>query len=345
LRLVKPWDYHDQLIGYVEVGLEIDHLFEQLHRITDTAIVVVIEKQYLNRANWQQGNLIFERDSEWDRIPDSVVLGIFGEIGEHALLNDNPYEGVSEWFTAAGTVYRILPLQDVQQRNIGRVHIALDESVITTRTIDILWYLTLAVGLALLTLVSILRMATKRAETRLSTAITEKSDFERRTKYDQMTSIYNQQEFYRLLTLELERAQRQKTPLSLILLDIDFFKSVNDEYGHQIGDFVLRGLALELMAYARDGDYLARYGGEEFTVILPNTTIQDAREIAERWRTVVEQRAFRCDGQSVNITISLGLATYPLHADAAKTLLQYADMAMYKAKRKGRNRVEIYIAR
>ena len=104
-------------------------------------------------------------------------------------------------------------------------------------------------------------------------------------------------------------------------------------------------MALELLAHTRDGDHLARYGGEEFTVILPSTVLQDARDIAERWRTVIERRVFRCDGQQVNITISLGVANYPMHADTCKTLLQHADMAMYKAKRRGRNRVEIYTAR
>lgn len=129
------------------------------------------------------------------------------------------------------------------------------------------------------------------------------------------------------------------------MLDIDFFKKVNDEHGHQIGDCVLRGLAIELLAHARDGDHLARYGGEEFTLILPNTALQNASEIAERWRTVIEQRSFRCDGRAVGITISLGVANYPLHADTSKTLLQHGDMAMYKAKRRGRNRVEVYTAR
>jgi diguanylate cyclase (GGDEF)-like protein len=345
LRLVKPWHYQDQLIGYVEIGLEIDHMFEELRRITGAALAVVIDKQYLTQAQWQQGNVIFGRDSDWDRLTDSVVLAVFGDFAEHALLNVNVQKSTSQWLTGGGIVYRTLPINDIQQRTIGRLHIALDESVSREGTIEIVSYLTLVVGLSLLALIVILRAVTNRVEGRLNTAIAEKSDFERRTKYDQMTSVYNQQEFYRLLDLELERAVRQQAPLSVILLDIDFFKSVNDKHGHQIGDCVLRGLALELLAYARDIDHLARYGGEEFTVILPNTALLDAREIAERWRTVIERRVFQCDGQSLNITISLGVANYPLHADTSKALLQYADMAMYKAKRRGRNRVEVYTAR
>jgi diguanylate cyclase (GGDEF)-like protein len=345
LRLVKPWRYQDQLIGYVEVGLEIDHMFEELRRITGAALAVVIQKQYLTRGQWQKGNVIFGRESDWERLPDSVVLAVFGNFAEHALLNVEAQEGASEWLTGGGTVYRTLPINDIQQRTIGQLHVALDESVSREGTIEIISYLTLVVVMSLLALIVVLRAVANRVESRLSTAIAEKSDFERRIKYDQMTSVYNQHEFYRLLELELERAVRQQTPLSVILLDIDFFKTVNDKHGHQIGDCVLRGLALELLAYTRDGDHLARYGGEEFTVILPNTALQDASEIAERWRTVIEQRVFRCDGQPVNITISLGVANYPLHADASKTLLQHADMAMYKAKRRGRNRVEVYTAR
>ncbi len=345
LRLVKPWRYQDQLIGYVEVGLEVDHLFERLHQISGIALAVEIEKQYLTRAQWQQGNLTFGRDSDWERLPDSVMLAVFGDFDEDALRNVEAQQGVSEWLTGGGTIYRTIPINDIQQRAVGYVHIALEEGVRREETIETVAYLTLIVGMSLLALILILRAVTNRVERRLRTAIAEKSDFERRIKYDQMTSVYNQQEFYRLLDLELERAVRQQTPLSVILLDIDFFKAVNDEHGHQIGDCVLRGLALELMAHTRDGDHLARYGGEEFTVILPNTALQDASEIAERWRIVVEQRVFQCDGQPVNITISLGVANYPLHADMSKTLLQHADMAMYKAKRRGRNRVEVFAAR
>ncbi len=345
LRLVKPWYYKNQLIGFVEVGMEIDHLFEKLHQISGIALAVVIEKQYLTRARWQQGNVAFGRDSDWDRLPDSVVLGVFGEFSEQALLSVHAQESATPWLTGGGTVYRAIPINDIQQRTVGQLYIALDQSISSDGTIKIVSYLTLIVVLSLSALILILRAATNRVESRLSTAMAEKSDFERRIKYDQMTSVYNQHEFYRLLDLEMERAVRQQTPLSVILLDIDFFKTVNDEHGHQIGDCVLRGLALELLAYTRDGDHLARYGGEEFTVILPNTSLQDASEIAERWRIVIEGRVFSCDGQPVNITISLGVANYPLHADAAKTLLQHADMAMYTAKRRGRNRVEVYHAR
>ncbi len=345
LRLVKPWHYQNQLIGYVEVGMEIDHLFEKLYQISGTALAVVIEKQYLTRELWQQGNLTFKRDSDWDRLPDAVVLGVFGEFTEQALLKVHAQKDISAWLIGGGTIYRTIPINDIQQRTVGELHVAFDETVGSDGTIKIVSYLTLIVGLSLLVLILILRAATNRVESHLSDAIAERSDFERRIKYDQMTSVYNQPEFYRLLDLELERAVRQQTPLSVILLDIDFFKTVNDEHGHQIGDCVLRGLALELLAYTRDGDHLARYGGEEFTVILPNTALQDASEIAERWRTVIERRGFKCDGQPVNITISLGVANYPLHSDTSKMLLQHADMAMYKAKRRGRNRVEVYTAR
>ncbi len=345
LRLVKPWRHQQRVIGYVEVGMEIDHVFETLHRITGSAMAVLAEKKYLTQAQWQQGNMVFDRDSDWNRLPDFLVLAVFGELAENAWSNVRHEKGTSEWITGAGIVYRSVPINDVQHREVGHLHIALDESTGRSGTIEIVTYLSVLVGLSLLALILVLRAVTGRVEGRLSHAIAEKSDFERRVKYDQMTSVYNQQEFYRLLDLELERAVRQQSPLSLILLDIDYFKTVNDEHGHQIGDCVLRGLALELLAYARDGDHLARYGGEEFTVILPNTVLKDAYEIAERWRAVIERRVFRCDGQPVKITISLGVANFPLHTEVSRTLLQCADMAMYTAKRRGRNRVEVFTAR
>lgn len=115
--------------------MEIDHLFEKLHQVSDSALAVVIDRQYLTQEQWQQGNLIFGRYSDWDRVPDSVVLGVFGDFAEYALLTVYAQEGISEWLTGEGIVYRTIPIKDIKQCTVGQLRIALDATVTREGTI------------------------------------------------------------------------------------------------------------------------------------------------------------------------------------------------------------------
>lgn len=160
---------------------------------------------------------------------------------------------------------------------------------------------------------------------------------------DGLTNVYNHRYFYTKLEEETKRADRYKKSLSLIMLDIDFFKHYNDTHGHQAGDNVLRDIALLLKKSVRELDMVARYGGEEFCIILPETGKQVARNLAERIRVSVSAQPFlfketQPDG---NLTISLGVATFPDDAKSSDNLVTAVDRALYKAKGNGRNRVEI----
>jgi diguanylate cyclase len=127
------------------------------------------------------------------------------------------------------------------------------------------------------------------------------------------------------------------------MLDIDYFKRVNDEYGHMAGDRVLERLGLLLKECTRTGDSVCRYGGEEFTIILPELGVEAASETAERLREIVEQTAFDIgEDHEVKITVSIGVAAFPESASAAEELTKAADIALYAAKEEGRNRVSRY---
>jgi len=128
-------------------------------------------------------------------------------------------------------------------------------------------------------------------------------------------------------------------PFSVVMLDIDHFKKVNDTYGHQTGDEVLRFLARNMLAYLRKDDCCCRYGGEEFAILLPETTAEEAFKIAERIRTNMETAISPTGGP---ITISCGVAAYPDDAETAQGLLEAADTALYEAKRAGRNRTVVF---
>lgn len=128
--------------------------------------------------------------------------------------------------------------------------------------------------------------------------------------------------------------------VSVLMLDVDHFKRVNDQLGHLAGDSVLRELARLLREAVRNVDWVGRYGGEEFVVILPQTRYEEARQTAERLRQEVELHSFRAGERMTRMTVSVGVATYPSEkADSAAGLLREADLALYRAKEAGRNRV------
>ncbi len=157
--------------------------------------------------------------------------------------------------------------------------------------------------------------------------------------HDGLTGLYNHRTFYALLADELARAQRFSRPLSLLMLDIDHFKRVNDTHGHLAGDAVLKALGKLLHREVRGIDRVCRYGGEEITVILPETDIDAAAHVAERLRAAVEAQPFDANSEPIRLTVSIGVASFPAHADSAETLVAAADAALYAAKRGGRNLV------
>jgi two-component system, cell cycle response regulator len=158
---------------------------------------------------------------------------------------------------------------------------------------------------------------------------------------DGLTGLFNHRHMQELLEEEFERANRTGDPLAVAMLDLDRFKSVNDSYGHQVGDHVLQAMSEILRNTAREIDRLGRYGGEEFIVILPETGIDEAAVFAERVREAVEAHPFAKEMRDpIQLTVSAGVAEYP-HAAVANPheLVKRADQALYSAKTSGRNRV------
>lgn len=154
--------------------------------------------------------------------------------------------------------------------------------------------------------------------------------------HDPLTRLYNRREFERYLEVEWQKIIRYQHPLSVLMLDIDHFKEINDQYGHQVGDDVLRGLASILLNEVRKADFLARYGGEEFIIILPETAVNHAIETAERFRGKIEKANFVL---GIKVTVSIGVSSFPEHRKSKNALINEADTALYTAKKQGRNRV------
>ena len=166
--------------------------------------------------------------------------------------------------------------------------------------------------------------------------------------YDALTNLNNRRQFEMRLGQEVSTARRKKTDLSCIMIDIDYFKKVNDTYGHAVGDFVLKEVAKMITKEIREYDIASRYGGEEFCILLPHTVIDDAVNVAERLRHTVESTIldvksvceFECD--NFNVTISMGVSQFDQSFTTNEQLYKNADKALYRAKKSGRNRVMVY---
>lgn len=156
---------------------------------------------------------------------------------------------------------------------------------------------------------------------------------------DQLTGLFNRRRFETIFNSEFKRSQRYQVPLSCMMVDIDHFKKINDSFGHQEGDLVLREIAQVIQTTIREVDTPARWGGEEFVVLSPNTTLENGLRAAERVRKAVANHIFKAK-EHTRVTVSIGVAGIPNpDLDTPEKLIHAADLAMYEAKKFGRNRV------
>jgi two-component system cell cycle response regulator len=172
-----------------------------------------------------------------------------------------------------------------------------------------------------------------------------KRELEQLSVTDGLTGLYNHRFFQERLREEFRRAQRYSDPVSLIMIDLDHFKQVNDRHGHPFGDRVLKEAADLIRKSVREPDICARYGGEEFCVILPKTHLSGALTVAERvWRDLGD-KVYKADAAEERVTASLGIAFFPSKdVTSPELLIRFADEALYRAKRDGRNTIALYQA-
>lgn len=179
---------------------------------------------------------------------------------------------------------------------------------------------------------------------RLQKLAKEREFYKKLSNSDELTELANYRYFSETLQKETSRAKRYNRPLSLMMIDIDDFKSCNDTYGHPAGDMVLKQIALLIKKNTRGCDLVARYGGEEFSVILPETSEEEAHVVTERIRESIDKFVFKTeDGKSIgNLSVTIGLSSIPKKANNKKELISTADSALYSGKASGKNCVVVY---
>ncbi len=180
-----------------------------------------------------------------------------------------------------------------------------------------------------------------------ATDLNQISTLRRENIIDPLIGIYNRRHLNLRLAEEIERTHRYNLQLSMLLLDIDHFKKINDTYGHYIGDLVLKSLGHLLLKNVRKMDIIARYGGEEIAVIAPHTSVPTAVDLAERLRQIVETSVMvpadkQENRQAVTISVSIGVAGLDRQIVDKQSLIERTDEALYRAKQKGRNRVVVF---
>ncbi len=176
-------------------------------------------------------------------------------------------------------------------------------------------------------------------EKMINTVIDQNKTLIKKNQRDSLTNIFNRATFHEFFYIELQRYQRYMEPFTILMFDIDYFKTVNDTYGHGAGDRVLIGIARCVEDILRKTDIFARYGGEEFIILMPNTNLENGLIVAEKLREVVQETEFFYEGQNVPITVSAGITEVNTEDKDFMNIIERADHLMYKAKERGRNKV------
>ncbi len=158
---------------------------------------------------------------------------------------------------------------------------------------------------------------------------------------DSLTSLYNRRFFLKLATSEVERAKRYEHPVTFMMLDLDFFKTINDRYGHLAGDYILERVAMLLEEESREADIIGRLGGEEFAILSPEISLQQATQMAERIRSRIRRETFEFEGQPIQVSVSIGVSEVDAKEEQIESALSRADKALYRSKGTGRDLVTI----
>jgi diguanylate cyclase (GGDEF)-like protein len=343
---VSPWydEPSHKLIGYVELGMELDQVLNKLEEFFGLQVITTVYKSFLQRDTWEAGMRALGRTPHWDRFPNIVVSErstkkIPPLMAEHLMRDEVMTKSMSMELTKGGFTYQMihLPLHDAGGREVAQMVLLADVTLAVNKMRETLYIGSLAMLSAGILLFIIFYWLVGKIGRRIEY---DERELQNLAIRDGLTGLYNHRTFYSLLEDELQRSQRHTRPISLLMLDIDHFKRVNDTYGHQAGDLILHGLGDLLMQQARAADRVCRYGGEEIILILSETDTEIAINIAERIRKTVEAHVFVIpDEKSVSITVSVGVAVYPEDANTKEALVAAVDAAMYQAKETGRNRV------
>ena len=349
LRYVQPW-YEEQtheLLGFVELGIEVDQTLDIIQHLYNIDLFLLIKKQYLDRKGWEEGMRTFSKEPDWYQFSQTVVSTHGHQempevLSAHIRTIDfDNHDAASKTQFDQNNQYSIFqPLQDVSGQVVGSMIMLIDTTKLKHQirqsiSIGAVAVIAAAIILILLFYWFVGRIGRHIAHNELK--------LHRLASQDELTGLFNRRQLDQMLNDSIEHYMRYDQPVSLLMIDIDHFKQVNDTYGHAAGDTILVELGKQLELHARTIDRVCRYGGEEFIILLPETDIKAASSFAQRLCDILQNVQWDIgNGIQLPITVSIGIASCPDHADTSSELMIATDKALYAAKNAGRNCVYNY---
>ncbi|MBY0430659.1 MAG: diguanylate cyclase [Rhodospirillales bacterium] len=346
LRVAVPWFRDGQLIGYMELSKRFEGLMAEIQVLSGHDMLLFINKSFVDRQAWEANTGQSRLGATWDSFGDVVLttqtrqdvpLDSMKRLAKEPVrIEDTPDISI------AGRFYRLptMAALDAANRKIGHLVVWIDETQrerSATETVGFI--ITVPVGVAM-TIIMIFYVLLTKFEVMILVGEREKLALSELSLRDPLTKLYNRRGFDQILEKELALSHLTHSRVSLLMVDVDFFKKVNDTYGHQTGDDVLRAMGTLIRSSLRPSDIAARYGGEEFAVILPGVGKGAACRAAERLRQIIAEHPVElADNMVLPITVSIGVATFCDSVGVKEELINLADSALYEAKHAGRNRV------
>jgi len=340
LRNVHPWFIDDKLCGFVEMGEEIDHILPHVAKMLGTDVFVTFNKKLFSREKWEKGINLYGHDTQWDILEDSVLIGKTMDhipIGIDKYLNrQDETDNVLFKFKEQNKKYigGYINLEDVTNKKVGKL-VVIEDVTIRRRSVITSILLVLIAGIVLFIFVMVISV-------KYVNMISKKLDYyhsklEDAAYIDALTGIGNR----RYLNEKADMFFATNQLGVIIMIDLDNFKQVNDRYGHDVGDAVLKSMCLKISDYVRQDDIFARFGGEEFIILLPKCAMDTALIKAEAIRHAVE--SIQTDTKSGKIHVSISLGVYEIQdGDSFAKTIKHVDIALYLAKQNGKNCIEVF---
>ena len=342
IEFSKPLYYNHTLIGVYKSAISYNVLRQKLQELFKGYYAYIINEKFINNKVFGYGNYLFvqsdlhpqfyyEQNAQITTDPreKEIIHAINLRIEEQVAkaLTKEPPQSFALYTKVDGTYYTITFLPIKTTKPIGYlISYKRDNNLALFSTT--FWQNTILANLALLLILAFIYHI-----------LETKSRFENMAVTDKLTKLYNRHKFYLTVPPEINRAKRSGKPFSIILFDIDKFKQINDRYGHNTGDYILKTVAQLVRSNVRSYDSIFRWGGEEFLILAPETNAKQAMQLAEKIRKIIESHSFDILGQ---VTISVGVAEFNPQTDAnIDRTIKRADNALYVAKKEGRNRVAL----
>ncbi len=354
LRVVKPLLNEGEVIGFIELGAEIDHVLKHVERSIDGRILISLNKALVERKDWELGKITHGLRGDWELFQERIVLeplngwansrSLYTIVSSH-LAGENRV-------TISGDSYHLQPiaLRDVTDQPVGEILLLLDTSSdILGMQQAIFWLLLSGSLVSIVTgvfLFSVARVIKRKLMSSRQALVNMNRELDRMAHYDVLTELPNRALFQDRLNHALIESQRNQSMLVLLYLDLDRFKPINDSLGHLRGDLLLRKVAERLEGAVRAVDTVARLGGDEFIVLLQGLhsskeVILIGTRVASSIINVLEE-PFDLDGYEAKISTTIGIAVFPTDGIAPAALMQNVDTALYHAKARGRGQFAFY---